>query len=134
MSEVLTKEEKKSAVDVDNMAYINGEVFEFIPGESILEFIRRKQPQENIPTLCDAPNLKAFGSCRVCSVDVALKEGGRMKAVASCHTPVSRKSFIYTSNERIDRLRKNIIELVLTDYPLDRLYENKIPVDGVSHC
>jgi formate dehydrogenase major subunit len=35
------------------------------------------------------------------------------------------KSFIYTNNDRIRRLRKNIIELVLTDYPVDRLYENK---------
>jgi len=125
MSEVLTQDKLTKVTDTKDLAYINDQAFEFIPGESILDFIRRNQPKENVPTLCDAPNLKAFGSCRVCSVDVALEKNGRMKAVASCHTPVSGNSFIYTSNERIDRLRKNIIELVLTDYPLDRLYENK---------
>lgn len=121
MSEVLTG----SKTDVKKSAFINGKSFDFIPGESILNFIRRNLPDESVPTLCDAPNLKPFGSCRVCSVDVALEENGRAKAVASCHTPVMEKSFIYTNNERISRLRKNIIELVLTDYPLDRLYENK---------
>lgn len=125
MSEVLVKEEAKKTINTENAAFINGQSFGFIPGESILEFVRRNQPDENVPTLCDAPNLKPFGSCRVCSVDVALEEGGRMKAVASCHTPVTRNSFIYTSTERIERLRKNIIELVLTDYPIDRLDENK---------
>ena len=106
-------------------AFINDKAYAYTEGESILEFIRRNAPDENVPTLCDAPNLKAFGSCRVCSVDVALEKGGRAKAVASCHTPVMKNSYIYTENERISRLRKNIVELVLTDYPLDRLYENK---------
>lgn len=123
MDEVLVGSRKETALR--NTAFINGKACEFIPGESILSFIRRNSPGEYIPTLCDAPNLKPFGSCRVCSVDVALEENGRARAVASCHTPVLEKSFIYTNNERINRLRKNIIELVLTDYPLDRLYENK---------
>ncbi len=107
------------------IAYINDQPYEFEKGEMILAFVRRVEEQLNIPTLCDAPNLKPFGSCRVCSVDVALEKGGKAKAVASCHTPVMPNSFIYTDNERITRLRKNILELVLTDYPLDRLYENK---------
>ncbi len=123
MSEVLTETKKETAVK--NTAFINGKAYEFVPGESILNFIQRNAPDEYVPTLCDAPNLKPFGSCRVCSVDVALEENGRAKAVASCHTPVMDKSFIYTNNERLNRLRKNIVELVLTDYPLDRLYENK---------
>jgi formate dehydrogenase major subunit len=123
MSDVLTTEKKDTAVK--HSAFINGKSFDYIPGESILNFIKRNMPEEYVPTLCDAPNLKPFGSCRVCSVDVALEENGRARAVASCHTPVMEKSFIYTNNERINRLRKNIVELVLTDYPLDRLYENK---------
>ena len=108
-----------------NIAFINDQPFEYQKGEMILAFVRRVEESINIPTLCDAPNLKPFGSCRVCSVDVALEKGGKAKTVASCHTPVMSNSFIYTDNERITRLRKNILELVLTDYPLDRLYENK---------
>ncbi len=107
----------------NNIAYINNEPHEFEKDESILSFIRRYGM--NVPTLCDAPNLKPFGSCRVCTVDVALKQDGPAKTLASCHTPVSAGHYIYTDTERVVRLRKNIVELVLTDYPAERLYENK---------
>lgn len=103
------------------VAYINDTPFELIPGETILSFIRRSLGENLVPTLCDAPNLDPFGSCRVCSVDVALVQNGNAKAMASCHTPVMENSFIYPTSERIQKLRKNIIELVLTDHPLDCL-------------
>ena len=108
-----------------NIAYINNQPFEFEKGEMILKFVRRVEESINVPTLCDAPNLKPFGTCRVCSVDVALEKNGKAKTMASCHTPVMANSYIYTDSERITRLRRNILELVLTDYPFDRLYENK---------
>lgn len=103
------------------VAYINDKQFTIIQSETILQFVRRHLGQDWIPTLCDAPNLEPFGSCRVCSVDVALVENGAAKAQASCHTPVIPNSFIYTDSDRIKKLRKNIIELVLTDHPLDCL-------------
>lgn len=102
-------------------AYINDVPFAFIPGETILQFVRRSLGEQLVPTLCDAPNLDPFGSCRVCSVDVALVQNGNARAMASCHTPVSEGSFIYPNSQRIQKLRRNIIELVLTDHPLDCL-------------
>ncbi len=102
-------------------AYINDQLFEVQDGETILNFVRRHIGKDIVPTLCDAPNLDPFGACRVCSVDVALVKEGPARAQASCHTPVIAGSFIYTDSERIKRLRKNIIELVLTDHPLDCL-------------
>lgn len=102
-------------------AYINDVPFSFLPGETILTFVRRSLGENLVPTLCDAPNLDPFGSCRVCSVDVALVQNGNSKAMASCHTPVMEGSYIYPNSERIQKLRKNIIELVLTDHPLDCL-------------
>ncbi len=102
-------------------AYIDNTPFEIVEGETILTFIRRYKSRKLVPTLCDAPNLDPFGSCRVCSVEVALEEFGRTKTVASCHTPVAAGQYIYTSTEAIKTLRKNIIELVLTDHPLDCL-------------
>ncbi len=101
------------------IAYLNNKPFEIITGESLLDFARRLDFQ--IPTLCDAPQLEAFGSCRVCSVDVALKINGKTKAMASCHTPVAEGMYIFTESENILKLRKNIIELVLTDHPLECL-------------
>ncbi len=102
-------------------AYIDNHPYTINEGETILSFIRRYKEASLIPTLCDAPNLDPFGSCRVCSVEVTNKENGPVKTVASCHTPVSEGQYIFTSSESIKALRKNIIELVLTDHPLDCL-------------
>jgi len=102
-------------------AYIDNKAFEIQEGETILNFIRRYKEKNLVPTLCDAPNLDPFGSCRVCSVEVALEANGPVKTMASCHAPVAEGQYIYTSTESVKELRKNIIELVLTDHPLDCL-------------
>lgn len=102
------------------IAYINNEPFEVQGDETILNFLKRHMGDEPVPTLCDAPNLKPFGSCRVCSVEVALEQDGPTKVQASCHTPVMDESFIYTHTNKIEKLRKNIVELVLTDYPAEK--------------
>ncbi|MFK8012100.1 MAG: formate dehydrogenase subunit alpha [Marinicellaceae bacterium] len=101
------------------IAFINNNAHEIHDGESILDYARRFG--YSVPTLCDAPQLDAFGSCRVCSVDVALEKNGTTKAMASCHTPISEGMHIYTESENVLKLRKNIIELVLTDHPLECL-------------
>lgn len=103
------------------IAYINNVAYEINDGETIITFLRRNFGQKTVPTLCDAPNLEPFGSCRVCSVDVALAENGPVKTMASCHTPVMAGSYIYPDSDRVQKLRKNIVELVLTDHPLDCL-------------
>ena len=102
-------------------AYINNKSYPIKSGETILTFLKRNMGENPVPTLCDAPNLEPFGSCRVCSVEVALEAGGKVKTVASCHTPVSENFHIYTHTESVKRLRKSIVELVLTDHPLDCL-------------
>jgi formate dehydrogenase major subunit len=103
------------------VAYINDAPYAIEAGETVLNFVRRHYGQTEVPTLCDAPNLEPFGSCRVCSVEVALQKGGSTKTVASCHTPLGENMYIYTQSPKMQRLRKNIIELVLTDHPLDCL-------------
>jgi formate dehydrogenase major subunit len=102
-------------------AYIDDKAFPVKDGETILEFVKRNGAAKRVPTLCDAPNLDPFGSCRVCSVEVAQQQDGPFKTVASCHTPVAAGQYIYTSTAAVKALRKNIIELVLTDHPLDCL-------------
>ena len=102
-------------------AFINDTAYQIVEGETILTFVKRNFGKDFVPTLCDAPNLDPFGSCRVCSVDVALSKDGPAKSQASCHTPVMPNSYIYTHSDRIVKLRKNIVELVLTDHPLDCL-------------
>jgi len=85
---------------------------------SILKFVKEHVGEKKIPSLCDDPNLAPYGACRICSVDVALRKDGPTKTVASCHTPVSEDSYIITSNKDLKNLRKNIVELVLTDHPM----------------
>ena len=112
-----------------NIAFINDTAYEIRDGETILSFIRRHLGEHYIPTLCDAPNLEPFGSCRLCSVEVAKEGNGFMKTVAACHTPVAEGQRIFPDTESIQRLRRNILELVLTDHPLDCL-----TCEANGHC
>ncbi|MEO6189020.1 MAG: formate dehydrogenase subunit alpha [Saprospiraceae bacterium] len=106
---------------IKNMATINGESYSIKVGETILQYVRRYFEKDTIPTLCDTSNLEAFGSCRVCSVEVSRPGNGGVRTVAACHTPVEEGMIISTESASIQKLRKNIIELVLTDHPLDCL-------------
>lgn len=107
---------------MSNIAYIDNQPHEFLKDETILKFVKRITGKDNIiPTLCDAPNLEPFGSCRVCSVDVAMQVDGKTRTMASCHTPVVAGQYIYPNTKGVQKLRKNIMELVLTDHPLDCL-------------
>lgn len=102
-------------------AFIDGEPHRFENGETLLKFIDRHRGRGFVPTLCDAPQLEPYGACRVCSVEVALQADGPRRVVASCHTPIAPGMHIFTESPKVRRLRKNIVELVLTDHPLDCL-------------
>ncbi len=107
--------------ELTTVAYINDQPCTFAPGETILQVARRHFGRDSVPTLCDAPNLEAYGACRVCSVEVALQANGPRRMKAACHTQMEPGLFIYTESSEVQRLRKNLIELVLTDHPLDCL-------------
>jgi formate dehydrogenase major subunit len=68
-----------------------------------------------IPKLCATDMLDAFGSCRLCLVEI----DGRNGTPASCTTPVEAGMVVHTASERLDRLRKGIMELYVSDYPAD---------------
>lgn len=103
------------------IAYVDNKPCSLVPGETVLDFVTRHAGPKSIPTLCDTPQLKPFGACRVCSVEMALQEDGPTKVVAACHTPMQEGAYIYHETKRVQRLRRNIVELVLTDHPLDCL-------------
>ena len=102
------------------IAYIDGKPYEIGDHHtSILKFVKGYLGDDKVPTLCDDPNLAPYGACRVCSVEVALVKDGPTRVVASCHTPVVEHQHIFTNNENLKTLRKNIVELVLTDHPME---------------
>lgn len=71
----------------------------------------------NIPKLCASDNLEAFGSCRLCAVQIE----GRKGFPASCTTPVAEGMQVSTQTEPVAKLRRNIMELYISDHPLDCL-------------
>ena len=102
------------------IAYIDGKPYEIGASHtSILKFVKSYIGEKKVPTLCDDPNLAPYGACRVCSVEVALEKDGPTRIVASCHTPVAENQHIFTDNKELKDLRKNIVELVLTDHPME---------------
>ncbi|WP_226912832.1 2Fe-2S iron-sulfur cluster-binding protein, partial [Halomonas sp. 3D7M] len=71
----------------------------------------------NIPKLCATDSLEPFGSCRLCAVQVE----GRRGMPAACTTPVAEGMKVTTQNERLAKLRRNVMELYISDHPLDCL-------------
>ena len=70
-----------------------------------------------IPKLCATDSLHSFGSCRLCLVEIS----GRRGTPASCTTPVAEGMSVCTNNPRLAALRKGVMELYISDHPLDCL-------------
>jgi len=103
--------------DNNQGVFIDGVEFPFDDSTSILDFSNKALGDKIIPTLCDDDNLRPYGACRVCSVEVQYNDDGPKRTVASCHTPISPGMRIYTNSNSIKTLRRNIVELVLSDHP-----------------
>lgn len=71
----------------------------------------------NIPRLCATQSLQAHGSCRLCVVEIE----GRRGYPASCTTPVEQGMKVTTESEGLARLRRGVMELYISDHPLDCL-------------
>jgi len=69
----------------------------------------------SVPKLCATDSLDAFGSCRVCLVEIE----GRKGYPASCTTQVEEGMVVNTKSERLDGLRRNVVELYVSDHPLE---------------
>ena len=71
----------------------------------------------SIPKLCATDNLKQFGSCRLCLVEI----DGMRGTPASCTTPVADGMTVHTQTPRLEKLRRGVMELYISDHPLDCL-------------
>ncbi len=70
-----------------------------------------------VPKLCASDNMAAFGSCRLCVVEIE----GRRGTPASCTTPVTDGMVVHTQTGKLKKLRKGVMELYISDHPLDCL-------------
>ena len=94
-------------MDTANTLTMNGNVFEFEAGETLLDVARRNNI--DIPTLCHLKGAIPTGACRVCVVEV---EGART-LLASCATPAGRNMVVHTESQRVVEARRDIIRLLL---------------------
>ncbi|HZB62127.1 MAG TPA: formate dehydrogenase subunit alpha [Microvirga sp.] len=70
-----------------------------------------------IPKLCATDSLEPFGSCRICLVEIE----GRRGTPASCTTPAEEGMVVHTQTQRLADLRRGVMELYISDHPLDCL-------------
>jgi formate dehydrogenase major subunit len=70
-----------------------------------------------VPKLCATDSLEAFGSCRLCVVEIE----GRRGTPASCTTPVAPGMVVHTQGAKAKKIRRGVMELYISDHPLDCL-------------
>ena len=90
---------------------INGRRISAEPGETIYQAAKRAGMA--IPGLCVSDQLQPFGSCRLCLCEVH----GQSGTPASCTTPAREGMVVRTETERLNRLRRHIVELYLSEQP-----------------
>src|SRR6476659_2161068 len=103
------KSEKTVTLTIDGVAVTVAE------GTSIMR--AAAELGREIPKLCATDMVEAFGSCRLCLVEIQ----GRNGTPASCTTPVAEGMVVMTQTERLKRLRKGVMELYISEHPLDCL-------------
>ena len=70
-----------------------------------------------VPKLCATDSVEAFGSCRLCVVEI----DGRRGTPASCTTPVAPGMVVHTHSDKVRKIRRGVMELYVSDHPLDCL-------------
>lgn len=94
---------------------IDGQSITVPEGTSVMRAAMEMGTQ--IPKLCATDTLDSFGSCRLCLVEIE----GRAGIPASCTTPVAEGMVVHTQNAKLAKLRRGVMELYISDHPLDCL-------------
>jgi NADH dehydrogenase/NADH:ubiquinone oxidoreductase subunit G len=101
------KEMKKIVVEID------GKEVKAAAGTTVLE--AAQNTDIFIPTLCHYEKLEPHGLCRICTVEVEVR--GWTKLVAACLYPLEQDLIVRTRSEKVDRIRKMILEFLLAHAP-----------------
>lgn len=106
---------KLPAMDKNVRVTIDGRNIEVPEGTSLMRAASEAGVQ--IPKLCATDSLNAFGSCRLCLVEI----DGRKGTPSSCTTIAEDGMQVTTQNERLAKLRRGVMEIYISDHPLDCL-------------
>ncbi|MDZ4259970.1 MAG: formate dehydrogenase subunit alpha [Gemmatimonadales bacterium] len=96
-------------------ATIDGIAVDVPEGTSVMRAAR--EAGVAVPKLCATESLASFGSCRLCLVEIE----GRRGMPASCTTPLEPGMVVRTQSPQLARVRRNVMELYISDHPLDCL-------------
>ncbi len=103
------RSEREVTLEIDGMSVTVAE------GTSIMR--AAAEAGVSIPKLCATDSLEPFGSCRLCLVEIE----GRKGYPASCTTPVAEGMVVRTQSGQLAKVRRNVMELYISDHPLDCL-------------
>lgn len=95
---------------------VNNIPIEVQEGEILLNALRRNGIK--IPTLCYMPGFTPSGACRLCVVEVE----GKRDLVTSCAYPVEPGMVVKTNSMRVNKAKKSLVEMLLSNHPDDCLY------------
>jgi formate dehydrogenase major subunit len=107
------------AADTTVSVLVDGMAVEVPAGTSVLRAASLAGVQ--VPKLCATDSLQAFGSCRLCLVEIDTPAGPVKGTPASCTTPCADGMVVRTQSPRLERLRRGVMELYISDHPLDCL-------------
>lgn len=92
-------------------------------GQTIYEALQRMPGIGEIPALCYNSAVRPYGACRLCTVEVSEDGGKSFRFVAACLYEVKEGMIVKTNTEKIRKLRKGIIELLLARCPNTRVIQ-----------
>jgi bidirectional [NiFe] hydrogenase diaphorase subunit len=108
---------------------INGRQISAEPGKTVLQAARSNNIY--IPTLCENEATAAYGACRLCMVEIKTARG-RERMVTSCLYNVEEGLTIQTNSDKIKKIRKTLLELLLARCPDSDVIQNMAKEYGVA--
>ncbi len=109
---------------------IDGREVEAREGMTILE--AAQHAEIFIPTLCHHEKLDSYGACRICTVEI--EDRGRTHLVAACLYPVRKNLVVRTRSEKVDQIRKMILELMLAHAPVAQALQDLAQTYGANQA
>jgi bidirectional [NiFe] hydrogenase diaphorase subunit len=106
---IMAKPKKMKEIIIE----IDGKKVQAAEGMTVLEAAR--SAGIFIPTLCYHEKLEPYGACRLCTVEAEVR--GWTKFVAACLYPVEKDLIVRTRSEKVDKIRKMILEFLLAHAP-----------------
>jgi NADH dehydrogenase/NADH:ubiquinone oxidoreductase subunit G len=116
----------------DNDAVVDDKNVMVSAGQTIFKALQRLPGIGNVPALCYNTSVQSYGACRLCTVEISEDGGEKFRFVASCLYPVKEGIIIKTNTDRIKKLRKGIIELLLSRCPNTRIIQELAEEYGIE--